>query len=138
MDDDGLDRFKHPDIVNTTPELRDLNRYIISQHAAKWKVLGTLLGLPSTTLTTIEHDNGFACKSCCHNMLLTWKQYGAATWGKLLAALESPTFSSNSNEEVPGRSRVSTVDDGGLEQFKHPDKMNSRPLLKDLMQHFTP
>ena len=47
-------------------------------------------------------------------------------------------FSSNSNEEVPGQSRVSTVDDGGLEQFKHPDKTNSRPLLKDLMQHFTP
>ena len=138
MGDDGLDRFKHPDMVNTTPELRDLHRYIISQHAPKWKVLGTLLGLPSTTLSTIEHDNGFACKSCCRSMLLTWQQYGAATWGKLLAALESPTFSSNSNEDVPGRSRVSTVDDGGLEQFKHPDKRKSRPLLKDLMQHFTP
>ena len=46
MDNGEIDKFKHPDQVNTKPEFRDLNHYVISQHAAKWKVLGTLLDLP--------------------------------------------------------------------------------------------
>ena len=110
----------------------------MSQHAVKWKVLGTLLDLPSRTLRNIEDDEGFNCRACCRTMLMKWLQFGNATWGKMITALESPTLSSSSNEDVSEQPRVVTLDDGKLQQFKQPDKANSRPLLEDLMQHFTP
>ena len=43
-------------IVNTTPLLKDLYQHITPQYAADWKVIGTLLGLPSGELKTIEAE----------------------------------------------------------------------------------
>ena len=138
MADDGINRFKHPDIVHTRPEIRDVAEYIIPEYAAEWKVLGTVLGLPSETLAAIEYDNRFRCHACSFEMFAKWLDYSTATWEKLFTALESPAIHSNFDEGVSGHLRVSSVDDGGLEQFKHPDKANSRPLLEDLKKHFSP
>ena len=40
--------------VITVPELKDLYQHITPQYAADWKVIGTLLGLPSGELKAIE------------------------------------------------------------------------------------
>ena len=133
-DDDGLDRFKHPDMVHTRPELKDLNRYITWHYAAKWKVLGTLLGLPSRILSSIEHKAGLRCSGCCRRVLQWWLEHGTATWEKLFAVLESPKFT-NFSGDISG---LATADDGGLEDFTQPDKADCRPLLSDLDQHFIP
>ena len=37
-------------LVTSTPRLKDLYRHITPQYALKWKVIGTLLGLPSEKL----------------------------------------------------------------------------------------
>ena len=138
MDDDGINRFKHPDIVHTRPELKHLHRYVIRHYAAEWKVLGTLLRLPNGILNAIEHDKRHSCRACCVQMLTEWLKCPTATWENLFTALESPKICSNFDESMSGHLRASSVDDGGLEQFKHPDKVNSRPLLKDLCEYITP
>ena len=134
-DDDGLDRFKQPDTVHTTPELWDLHCYITPRYAAKWKVLGALLGIPSETLAAIEYN--YRLRSTrCNEMLKKWLHVcGDASWEKLFVVLESPRIS---NEDMSGQSRTSTMDGEGLEQFKHPDKANSKPSIDYLKQHFTP
>lgn len=135
MGDDGLDRFKHPDIVHTEPTLMELHQYIMPRYAAKWKKLGILLGLNSGTLRAIEYDNRFKSEDCCNAMFRKWLIDYSATWKHLFTALESPAIT---GEDMSGQLRASTLDDGGLEQFKHPDKVNSRPLLGDLRQYFIP
>ena len=50
MDDGGLEQLKDPDKVNTKPLLRDLCKHITPHYATDWKVIGTLLGLPSAEL----------------------------------------------------------------------------------------
>ena len=62
-----LNNSKFP--VNTTPLLKDLQPYFTSQYAVQWRVIGTQLGLPSTTLDIIEHDNHYKAKECCNAML---------------------------------------------------------------------
>ena len=132
--DDGLDKFKHPDVVHTIPTMRDLDRYIVPKYAAKWKVLGILLGLHTGTLGNIQY-NRFECQDCCRNMLEVWVRDHSATWKSLFTALESLAIT---GKDIPGQLRVSAVDDGKLEQFKHPDKANSRPLMGDLNKYFIP
>ena len=135
-DDDGLDRFKHPDIIHTSPTLKDLHRYITPWYAAKWKVLGTLLGIPNGILDAIGYGHQFRSKPCCNAMLEKWLHVcGDVSWEKLFVVLESPHIS---NKDMSEQLRTTTMDDGGLEQFKHPDKANSRPSIDDLKQHFTP
>ena len=139
MDYDGINRFKHPDVVHTKPNLDDVMKYVGPQYSAKWKVLGTLLSLPSPKLNIIEYDNHFSnCDLCLHEMFAEWLNFPTATWKNLFTALDSPAIHSNFDEACLDTLRVSSVDDGELEQFKHPDKVNSRPLLEDLKQHFSP
>ena len=140
MNDDRLDRFKQPDIVHTKPELRDLYCCITPVYAAKWRVLGTLLGLPKGTLTAIESNHRSKSIPCCNKMLEKWLDTCKdASWEKLFIVLELPVISSNYDEDMSEQLRVTGHIDGeGLEQFKHPDIVNSRPLMEDLKQHFTP
>ena len=139
MGDDNVPNwFKHPDmVVHTKPKLKDLRHWIVPRYAAKWKVLGTLLGLPSGILSVIEHDNWLRCERCCAYMFEEWLREGRynATWRDLFTALESPAMS---DEDISLQLRVSPEDNGGLKQFMHPDKANSTPLLEDLKQHFVP
>ena len=59
-------------IVNTTPLLKDLYQHITPQYAADWKVIGTLLGLPSGELKAIEAGYPINVKWCCNQMLKKW------------------------------------------------------------------
>ena len=77
-------------IVNTTPLLKDLYQHITPQYAADWKVIGTLLGLPSGVLHTIKADYPTNAKWCCNEMLEKWLERDiTASWGKLLTVIGS-------------------------------------------------
>ena len=81
-------------IVNTTPLLKDLYQHITPQYAADWKVIGTLLGLPSATIDIIERDNHYKARECCNAMWIEWlKVDTAASWRKLFTVIESPAVS---------------------------------------------
>ena len=80
--------------MNTTPLLKDLYQHITPQYAVDWKVIGTLLGLPSATIDIIEHDNHYKARQCCNVMLNKWLQVDTtASWRKLFTVIESPAVS---------------------------------------------
>ena len=126
--------------VITKPKLPDLYQHITPQYALKWKVIGILLGLPIEKLNKIEDDRMFKAEPCCTAMLIQWlKDDATASWGKLFNAIQSlATISSVFDEDMSGALRSSTVDNAGLRQFKHPDKIDNRPLLEDLKHYITP
>jgi len=76
------------------PLLKDLYKHITPQYAVDWKVIGTLLGLPSGTLDIIEHDNHHKAAPCCNAMLKKWLEVDtSASWEKLFKVIESPAVS---------------------------------------------
>ena len=80
--------------MTTTPLLKDLYQHITPQYAADWKVIGTLLGLPSGELRAIEAGYPTNVKWCCNQMLEKWLEMDTtASWGKLLTVTESPAVS---------------------------------------------
>ena len=82
--------FVSSTIVNTTPLLKDLYQHITSQYAKDWKVIGTLLGLPSGILDTIEAEYPIDAKWCCNRMLEVWLNIdNTASWGKLVTIIGS-------------------------------------------------
>ena len=82
-------------LVTLIPKLKDLYQHITPQYAADWKVIGTLLGLPSATLDIIERDNHYKARECCNAMWIEWLQVDpTASWGKLFTVIESPAVSS--------------------------------------------
>ena len=77
------------------PLLKDLYQHITPQYAADWKVIGTLLGLPSGELKAIEAGYPTNVKWCCNQMLEKWLEVDqTASWEKLLTVIESPAVSS--------------------------------------------
>ena len=80
--------------MNTIPALKDLYHYITPQHAADWKVIGTLLDLPNGELQAIEAGYPTNVQWCCNRMLEKWLEMDTtATWGKLFTVLESSVLS---------------------------------------------
>ena len=80
--------------MTVKPELKDLYQHITPQYAIQWKVIGTLLSLPSEALGIIEQDNHHKAESCCNAMLKKWLQVDTtAAWGKLFTAIESSAMS---------------------------------------------
>ena len=150
LDDGGLEQFKEPDKVNTRPLVRDLYKHVTPRYAADWEVIGTLLGIPRGQLDAIEADYPNKDKDCCQRMLQKWLEMDrAASWEKFFTDIESPAVCCTSNKVtlplaqssdkgISGSLRSTDVDDGGLEQFKNPDKVNTKPLLRDLYKHITP
>ena len=68
--------------------MRDLFTFIVPKHSAKWKMLGSLLGVSSSILNIIAYDYQDST-SCCAEMLQCWLQNDPnATWGKLLEVIE--------------------------------------------------
>ena len=79
-------------IVNAAPLLKELHKRITPQYTANWKVIGTLLGLPSGILDIIEHDHKHRATHCCDAMLEEWLEVDAtASWRKLFSVIESPS-----------------------------------------------
>ena len=92
----GLRYLNVPSIitVDTTPLLKDLYQHITPQYAADWKVIGTLLGLPSGRLQAIEAGWPTNVKWCCNQMLEKWLQVDTtASWRKLITIIKSPAVS---------------------------------------------
>ena len=86
--------------VNTTPLLKDLYQHITPQYAADWKVIGTLLGLPSGELKAIEAGYPTNVKWCCNQMLEKWLEMDVtASWGKLLTIITSPAISCSGTDK---------------------------------------
>ena len=82
-------------LTGTSPLLKDLYQHVTPQYAADWKVIGTLLGLPSGELKAIEAGYPTNVKWCCNQMLEKWLEMDpTASWGKLCSAIESPAVSS--------------------------------------------
>ena len=80
----------------TKPKLTDLYEHFTPQYALKWKVIGTLLGLPSEKLDIIEHDNRDKAEPCCNEMLKWWLRVDpTASCGKLFTVIQSPAVSSD-------------------------------------------
>ena len=95
----------HADQKTTTPSLKDLYQHITPKYAADWKVLGTLLGLPTGELKAIEAGWPNNIKWCCNQMLEKWlKMDPTASWEKLRTAIESPAL-----EESPAHVYIHEV-----------------------------
>ena len=80
--------------------MKDLYHYITPKYAADknlaadWKVIGTLLDLPSGELNAIEAGYPTNVKWCCNQMFEKWLETDtAASWRKLFAVIESPGVS---------------------------------------------
>ena len=59
-------------------------------------MIGTLLGLPSGELKSIEAGYPTNVKWCCNQMLEKWLEVDpSASWKKLFEAIESPAVSSD-------------------------------------------
>ena len=81
--------------MTRVPKLKDLYQHITPQYAVQWKVIGTLLGLPSGALDVIEQDNMYRTTRCCNDMLKKWLEMDpTASWGKLFTVIESRAVSS--------------------------------------------
>ena len=74
--------------------MKDLYKHITPEYATEWKVIGTLLALPSGELKSIEAGYPTNVKWCCNEMLQKWLEVDAtASWRKLLNIIESPAVS---------------------------------------------
>ena len=81
--------------MNTKPLIKDLYQHITPRYATQWRVIGTLLDLPSETLSIIERNHMFQVDLCCNALLEKWLQVDTtASWGKLFTVIESPAVSS--------------------------------------------
>ena len=90
-------------VSTTTPLLKDLYQHITPQYAADWKVIGTLLGLPSGELKAIEAGYPTDVKWCCNQMLEKWLEVDtAASWRKLFTVIESPAVSYSASDKDKG------------------------------------
>ena len=80
--------------VDTAPLLKDLYQHITPQHAADWKTIETLLGIPIEELEAIEAGYPTNVKWCCNQMWILWlKVDTTASWRKLFTIIESPAVS---------------------------------------------
>ena len=81
-------------VTTTIPLLKELEDLVTTQHAAKWKVIGTLLRLPSGKLNAIEAGWPTNAEWCCNKMWEAWLDVDTtASWEKIHAAIESPAVS---------------------------------------------
>ena len=85
-------------IVKSVPLLKDLYTHITPFYAADWEIIGTLLGISSGELRTIEAGYPTNTKRCCNKMFEQWLEMDlTATWEKVFAAIDSPAICSHSS-----------------------------------------
>ena len=86
------------------PDMRDLHRYVVQQHAAKWDRLGLELGLEQYHIAIIARDHPNMAVICCGKMLQKWLDIDpSASWRKLddaVRRIRSPTISTVSNDST--------------------------------------
>ena len=70
--------------------LKDLLLNVISQYAAHWEELGTLLGVERCDIANISRDHPNRAVDACREMLIMWlRVIPSPTWGKLDDAINS-------------------------------------------------
>ena len=78
-------------VLYSHPLLKDLYQYITPRYASQWKVIGTLLGIQSEELQTIEAGYPTNVQWCCNQMLQKWlSEDVSASWKDLFKVIESP------------------------------------------------
>ena len=76
-------------MLGSRPSLQQLTDLVIPHYAAKWKVIGLLLGLSQSEIDIIEYDHGRNAINCCIGMWGKWLDTNtSATWRKALDVLE--------------------------------------------------
>ena len=86
------------------PLLKHLHRHITPHYAADWKVMGTLLGLPSSELNAIAAQNPNNLKWCCNTMLEKWLEVDStASWEKIFTTIDSPAMSTKCESDTGGK-----------------------------------
>ena len=69
-----------------------MTKLVTPQYAAKWRLIGSLLGLSSSELEIIEHDRGHNAVNCCSEMWGKWLDKDiSASWNDVLNILEHKT-----------------------------------------------
>ena len=84
-------------VLGSRPSLQQLTDLVTPYYAAKWNVVGLLLGLNQPKLDIIEHDHGRSAIDCCTKMWGAWLDTNAsATWKNVLDVLEHKTVTEKS------------------------------------------
>ena len=92
---------KSVSIEQSTPTMRDLNRYVIKIHAAEWMDIGLELGLQYNTLMIFSKNNQKECVPCFQNTLNEWLNLNPnATWGMLEVAITNVRRARNNLDPV--------------------------------------
>ena len=79
-------------MLESRPSHSELVDLVMPHYAAKWKVIGSLLGLSTSVLDIIDHDHGRSAINCCNEMWQRWLDTDtSATWRKILKTLEHKT-----------------------------------------------
>ena len=86
--------------MDTKPSIKGLYQHFIPQYAVHWRVIGTKLGLPSSTLDVIALENHNKAIPCCKKMMMTWIEMDATpSWRKLFVAIDSFAVSSSVSDK---------------------------------------
>ena len=114
-------QFKDLNKVDTRPSLKDICEHIIPQYAVKWKVIGTLLGVPSGAMDVIEVDQHTSVERCCIEMFVKWLDIDPnASWRNLITIIESPAVSASrvTDKEMFKKLYYQTKHDLGTEELQ--------------------
>ena len=88
-------------IEQSTPTIRDLNRYVIKNYAAEWKDIGIELGLQLNTLKIFSENHQKECVSCFQSTLNEWLNLKPnADWRMLEVAITNVRRASNGLDPV--------------------------------------
>ena len=86
------------------PDWRDLNISVIPKYAARWEVLGSILGLEEHDIDVISKDNANRSIEGCTAMMRKWLQsVDQPTWGKRDDAINllRPSLSGAVTDDCP-------------------------------------
>ena len=89
----------HGSVVGGHPKLSELCNYMMDHHqTGKWRLIGSLLGLPYGQLDIIDHDCKGKAAECSTAMLALWLNLNTtASWEEFEMVIEKtsqPTFAS--------------------------------------------
>ena len=88
-------------IEQSTPTMKDLNRYVIKNYASDWMDIGLELGLKLNTLEIFSINNQKECISCFRSTLNEWLNLKPnATWRMLEVAITNARRASNGLDPV--------------------------------------
>ena len=78
-------------VINSRPELKDLNNLVTPEYGVHWKVIGTQLGIEKGILDSIEASYPTNVLWCCNKFLETWHETDTdASWKKIIEAINCP------------------------------------------------